>query len=140
MASKSLRFCNYPGCNELARGSYCEKHQVMMDEKRAAEKQRYDKTRKRTAERGYDQAWERCRKAYLSRNPLCEVCKKEGRITPAVLVHHVKPLSEHGARLDPANLMATCQPCHEAIHGPDRWRARWQRDGGDGQIPGALSL
>ena len=124
MPSKALRFCSWPGCNELARGAYCDKHQHMADEKRAKDKARYSRTRDTTTDRGYDAAWQKCRAAYLAAHPLCEMCKSKGRVVPAELVHHIRPLSEGGKRLDPANLTALCNACHEAIHGPDRWRRR----------------
>ena len=124
MASKSFRFCNYPACNEPSRGRYCEKHQAVMNEKRADDKARYDKTREKTKARGYDADWVRCRDAYLSAHQLCEACEKAGRLTPAILVHHKRALSEQGKRLDPDNLMSLCTACHEAIHGPDRWQKR----------------
>lgn len=117
MASKSLRFCNYPGCNELSRGTYCEKHQAVMDEKRAD-----DKARPSAAKQGYDRAWQRCRDAHLAKNPLCVDCLKDGRVTPATLVHHATRLVEGGRRLDPDNLVSLCATCHAERHKDDRWK------------------
>ena len=122
--TKPLRFCNWPGCNELGAGRYCAKHQAEADEKRAGDKARHDKTRGNAAERGYNATWQRVRRMKLARSPLCSMCEEQGRIVPAVLVHHVRAISAQGERLDPRNLMSLCQPCHEAIHGPDRWRTR----------------
>jgi 5-methylcytosine-specific restriction protein A len=90
-----------------------------MDEMKAADK-RYDDRRGSAAARGYDARWDKAREAYLNRNPLCEMCEKEGRTTPAVLVHHKKPIDEGGERLNPDNLMALCRECHEKIHGRKR--------------------
>ena len=45
---------------------------------------------------------------------LCTACKP--RTVGAELVHHIKPLSEGGARMDPANLTSLCSKCHSQIH------------------------
>ena len=39
---------------------------------------------------------------------LCEICKAEGFTKAAALTHHVKPVSEGGAKLDKSNLQALC--------------------------------
>ena len=39
---------------------------------------------------------------------LCQRCKAEGFTKAAQLVHHVKPVSEGGAKLDEKNLQALC--------------------------------
>ena len=46
---------------------------------------------------------------------LCERCKP--LTVAAALAHHIKPVSEGGDKLDPANLEALCFDCHETIHG-----------------------
>lgn len=124
MANKPLRFCSWPGCSELCRDGYCDKHRPLIEKKRADEKARYQKSRPSARRAGYDADWQRCRSSYLARHPLCEMCLAKGEVKPAVLVHHIRPLSEGGSRLDTANLAAVCTACHEAIHGPDRWRRR----------------
>jgi 5-methylcytosine-specific restriction endonuclease McrA len=60
----------------------------------------------------YDTSWHVVRNAFLRSKPLCEQCG-----APAEIAHHVVPLKEGGARLDPENLMALCVPCHGKIHG-----------------------
>jgi 5-methylcytosine-specific restriction endonuclease McrA len=32
-------------------------------------------------------------------------------------VHHITPLKQGGARLDPSNLMSLCNSCHNRVHG-----------------------
>ena len=124
MALKPLRFCTWPGCNELGRGTYCEAHQKAADEKRAGDKARYQRGREKTAAQGYDGNWQKARLAYLSRHPLCERCEQAGVICPAILVHHRLAIRDGGARLDAGNMMALCNDCHEAIHKTDRWKKR----------------
>ena len=54
---------------------------------------------------------------------LCELCAKEGRITPGVDVHHVVPVEtarsvQEMERLayDISNCQLLCIPCHIAVH------------------------
>lgn len=64
------------------------------------------------------------RLGYLIYHPLCEMCEKEGKTTPATDVHHINSpfddgLTEDerlGRLLDPNNLMALCQYHHGLIH------------------------
>jgi 5-methylcytosine-specific restriction endonuclease McrA len=57
-------------------------------------------------------AWQRLRKAFLRRNPLCDQC---GRI--ATVPHHVLSIDEGGEFYDGDNLLALCRACHENVHG-----------------------
>lgn len=66
--------------------------------------------------------WKNTRSAYLSKVAwLCEQCQERGLITPAVEVHHIRPLTAKSIR-DPAertsfdNLKALCVKCHDEIH------------------------
>lgn len=46
---------------------------------------------KSSAERGYGHRWRQARRAFLTANPLCVMCAKEGRTTPATVVDHIIP-------------------------------------------------
>lgn len=61
----------------------------------------------------------------LHRDPLCEMCMKEGRYTAATLVHHIQPLAEGGSNAL-TNLMSLCDSCHGRLHAErgDRWHNR----------------
>jgi 5-methylcytosine-specific restriction endonuclease McrA len=48
----------------------------------------------------------------LNLNPICEVCKKMGRVTTANQVDHVVSMEEGGAAFDLDNLMSLCQRHH----------------------------
>ena len=63
----------------------------------------------------YGRAWREIRSRYISAHPLCELCLKEGRLTPVEEVHHIVPVS-HGGSNDFGNLMSLCQSCHTKIH------------------------
>lgn len=73
-------------------------------------------------------AWRRCRDTFLaSRGGLCEVCLKKGLIEPATDVHHKIHLTADNVgnpeiSLNPDNLMALCEECHQEQHRTKRWR------------------
>lgn len=67
--------------------------------------------------------WAKLRRLKLQRNPLCEQCRKEGRIRLATEVHHIVPVESGGSEeamralaYDYNNLMALCHDCHRDIH------------------------
>lgn len=72
-------------------------------------------SRPSAARRGYDGTWQRLRKLALHSSPVCSEC---GRL--ATEVHHVKPISEGGERLEQANLLPLCKACHSRITGHAR--------------------
>jgi 5-methylcytosine-specific restriction protein A len=116
MPRKPKRPCSYPGCPELVEGRFCKKHE--QEEARRYEKyQRDPETRRR-----YGRAWKRIRDRYIKAHPLCEECKRNGKLTPSEEVHHIIPLSEGGTNKQ-KNLMALCKSCHSRIHAErgDRW-------------------
>jgi 5-methylcytosine-specific restriction endonuclease McrA len=49
---------------------------------------------------------------FLNDSPLCFDCGRG-----ATLVHHIKPISDGGERLDFDNMMSLCVPCHGKRHG-----------------------
>jgi len=74
-----------------------------------------------------DKQWKLLRAAVFRRtNGLCEMCLKEGFITPGVDVHHIRPVEQaktvegpDGMRArcyDPSNVMLLCVPCHIKVH------------------------
>lgn len=70
----------------------------------------------------YGRAWKRARDRFIKAHPLCEECKKQGKLTPAEEVHHIIPLSQGGGN-DESNLMSLCKSCHSRItvESGDRW-------------------
>lgn len=67
--------------------------------------------------------WRELRLVKLSRNPLCEMCLKEGRITPTEDIHHIvsfMTVYDYQQRLrlafDFNNLMSLCKQCHQKMH------------------------
>jgi 5-methylcytosine-specific restriction protein A len=64
--------------------------------------------------RRYKGGWVRLRAGRLAEKPLCELCQRDGRLTPASEVHHIVPLAAGGTHA-PDNLMSLCKACHSRI-------------------------
>jgi len=95
----------------------------------------FDQRRGSARERGYNSRWEKARKTYLMRNPLCVMCHKEGRVTPATVVNH-KTAHRGDQQLfwDQSNWEPLCKRHHDSdaqiidrggsprpVIGPDGW-------------------
>lgn len=85
-----------------------------------------------STQRGYDAHWQKVRLAILAAEPLCRMCAEEGRVTPARDVDHIVPMSEGGAKDDPANLRPLCVAHHQRC---GRRGGRFARAGGDSTPP-----
>ena len=96
----------WPRCPTLVPYGYCVKHEA--SRKKLPRSHIDDRSPK---ERGYDAAWARVSKAYLSRNPECEYCNE-----PSQEVHHRIPIKLGGERLSFSNLIALCRVCHRRTH------------------------
>ena len=92
--------CAYPGCP--AKMAPCQEHSK--------------RPRLSASARGYDYRWQRFRLLFLARNPLCVQCAEEGRVTPAVDLHHRIPLRiRPDLRLEPRNIDPLCRSHHARI-------------------------
>ena len=118
MPRKPKRPCSYPGCAALTEGPYCEAHQKQV----TSQYNRYGRSPE--MKRRYNGAWPSIRKRFIASHPLCEVCRREGRVTAAAEVHHSVPLANGGTH-DESNLMALCKECHSRITAKEggRWRS-----------------
>ncbi len=71
-------------------------------------------------ERGYGSKWQVLRAEILERDEhLCQMCIKEGVLTRATHVDHIKPKSQGGTD-DKANLQGLCKPCHDTKTATER--------------------
>lgn len=106
-----FRICAHPGCNAKVQGVfYCALHK---DDERKR-KALVDKRRGSPTQRGYTSAWSRASKAFLKRHPLCALCKKEGRLTPATVTDHITPWKGDRALFwDSSNWQPLCKECHD---------------------------
>jgi 5-methylcytosine-specific restriction protein A len=100
--------CKFPDCAELTHDMYCEKHKKQV----GRDYERY-KRDAGTAKR-YNAEWRKVRTRYIAAHPLCKMCEKEGRFTPAEQIHHIIPLKDGGTN-DFTNLMSVCKSCHNRI-------------------------
>lgn len=69
---------------------------------------------KTTAQRGYGSRWQKARKGYLAKHPLCVMCARQGRTTAATVVDHVIP--HRGDMLlfwQSDNWQPLCASCHD---------------------------
>lgn len=98
--------CAYPGCPELVTSGYCDEH-------KRGKQQEQDRQRGSAHQRGYTAQWQKARLTYLRGHPLCAECEKEGRLTPATELDHIKP---HKGNMDLFwdfnNVQGLCRPCH----------------------------
>lgn len=85
MPTRSLHFCNHPGCSELVTDTYCTEHAVMHVKQQ-------DKARGTAHERGYGYRWQQYSKAFL-RKPENQICKLHlpGCTILAQCVDHIDP-------------------------------------------------
>lgn len=61
-----------------------------------------------------NRAWQQARTAKLAAEPLCELCAKTGRVTPATVVNHRIPhKGDWQLFIDPTNHQSACKPCHD---------------------------
>lgn len=109
------RPCVHPGCTAIVKGggNRCPKHLAAYEERQRERARISDEQRGSRHERGYGSNWEKVRADKLTKNPLCAICKKRGKIVPATVVHHI---DEDQFNNDPKNLCSLCRDCHERLH------------------------
>lgn len=108
---KNLR-CQYRGFSSYVSLALTSPLSIYRDREIALE---IDKVSERstTMKRIYNtDQWKKTRRLYLSLHPLCEVCLKMDRITPASQVDHIQAIEDGGAPFDMDNLMALCLRHH----------------------------
>lgn len=117
MPLKPFKPCSKPGCPQLTRERFCERHKRQIDKA-------YDDKRGNSGERGYDFQWQKVRDVKAATDPLCQLCLKTGIVKALDVVHHMKPIETHPeSRLDLDNLISLCTMHHEEMH------KRWGRIG-----------
>ena len=109
MPHKPKKPCAFPGCPALTDKRFCDEHS-------RAEARRYNRySRDPDSAKRYGGSWRKISAAFLRVNPLCELCKADGRFTAAVLVHHKVKLMDGGTH-DVGNLQVLCASCHSRLH------------------------
>ena len=56
--------------------------------------------------------WRALRNYFIQKHPLCAQCKRDGIITGAQMVDHIKPITMGGSSVDQKNLQTLCNSCH----------------------------
>ena len=84
-------------------------------------------TRPSAAKRGYGYKWDKARKRYLAKNPLCVYCKRyHDQVRPATCVDHIIPhKGDPGLFWGVENWQGLCGSCHS--------RKTAREDGGFGR-------
>jgi len=109
MPYKPKHPCAYPGCPKLAPAGemYCKEHKKKYNKV-------IDKRRGTATQRGYNYRWRKVRKIYLAQHPLCVMCLREGNLTPATVVDHIRPhKGNYDLFWDKNNWQALCERCHK---------------------------
>ncbi len=117
MPFKPRHPCNFPGCPSITSSRFCPEHERSV-------KKKYDAERESASERGYDANWHKVSRMHLNEFPLCQECEKHGKITAAILTHHIRRIVDGGDRLEWENLESLCVECHDVIHSEDRFNPR----------------
>lgn len=79
----------------------------------------YDTARRDPEAKGFynSSAWVKLRLMKLRRDPLCELCKSQGKLIAATVVHHKAELrADPELALELDNLQSLCASCHSQLH------------------------
>ena len=103
--------CRKAGCPEtVSGGGYCPGH-------KQAERQRQDRNRASASKRGYDRTWQKARKDFLNKHPLCECPDCQAgvkRTVPATVVDHITAhRGDQSLFWDMDNWQALAKQCHD---------------------------
>ena len=120
--------CVERGCEELAElgGNRCARHAEAQARRVAESKARAQMGTQAAAWRKLysDPRWQRLRRDFLARHPLCADCAELGVAEPAVEVDHIeRHKGKLSVFLNPRNLQGLCKRCHsrktarETFHG-----------------------
>jgi 5-methylcytosine-specific restriction protein A len=104
--------CRHSGCAALLdKPGFCDKHR--REEFKVQKQFVTDDYKERN--RFYQRiAWKNVRALQLQLEPLCRLCRSNGKLIAATVVDHRTPIAEGGAELDLDNLQSLCSPCHNA--------------------------
>jgi 5-methylcytosine-specific restriction protein A len=81
---------------------------------REVKRRAFDAQRGSSSERGYDLTWQKLRKQYLARNPLCVLCLQAGHVVAATVADHIERICHAPERrLDESNLRSLCKRHHD---------------------------
>lgn len=121
MARKPIRPCKHPGCPELTRDGWCDKHKPKHRRHASADYHRWYSLPIWTKD---------LRPAQLLREPFCRECAKAGERVYATVVDHVIPFRGDWARfVDPANHQSLCKHHHDVKTAKEQAETRPKSNG-----------
>lgn len=89
------------------------RERAQAQERNREREREYDARRGSAASRGYDADWRLARAGFLAEHPLCEECRKRGKLTAATVVDHIKPHRGDKALFwNSRNWQSLCATCH----------------------------
>ena len=102
------KICSHSGCNDYALpdSAYCEAHQKTVN-------------RNTTSKFAYlynSSWWRTARQKFLQSHIWCENCLKQGKHTPATVVHHTQGYKDIATFRDRSKWVGWCASCHSAYH------------------------
>jgi len=98
---KPAKPCKHPSCPNLTHDYYCDDHKSLY-------------VRESGSKRGYNYKWQKLRKQFLKRHPLCEACKQNGKYVTATVVDHIIPhRGNENLMWDEGNWQSLCKRCHD---------------------------
>lgn len=109
MPKKPGKPCKHMGCPNLSEEYYCGQHR--REEAKIYNKYKRDPETKKS----YGTAWRKIQAQYIQSNPLCEICREEGKIISAEVVHHRIELKAGGSHSND-NLQSLCRSHHSSVH------------------------
>ena len=114
MATHAQHFCQHPGCSMLTSSRWCERHAALHQQDRTDSAHMSDERRGSAAQRGYDAAWHRFSRWYLSRpeNQFCALHISPRCKVRAECVDHIVSLADGGAKYAYDNLQPSCLACN----------------------------
>ena len=118
MALQPPRICKQPACHQVTADpdGFCVSHK----HKKNAKRRRYDRRRPDSGKRGYDARWQKYTKIRLHMHPLCEYCRREGRIVAATVTDHIQPhRGDRNLFWDAANHQSLCTFHHNQKSGQE---------------------
>lgn len=122
MASKALKPCRHPGCRDLTRDGWCDKHRPAV---------RRSQRKSSAAYHGWyaKSIWtEHLRPDQLLREPFCRVCAAKGIRTTATVVDHVIPFrGDWSLFIGTGNLQSLCKYHHDQKTAREQAEERKQR-------------
>lgn len=118
MPYKSKTPCCWPGCGATTHSRYCDKH----TKQHRREYDQHRATYNPEHHQFYNGArWRKVRAIQLHKQPLCEHCLENNRVTLANVVDHKTPRSQGGSDYDSNNLQSLCTRCHNSKTAKETW-------------------